>query len=103
MIISKMIKNDNIKENYTCDLSKIELPFEEGVVTVYYDGTLSEEEIEKLKKDKERLENSIKRRENLLNNPNYVAKAPKEIVLNEQESLNKEKQELDLIVKKLNV
>ena len=103
IMISKMIKNDNIKENYTCDLSKIELPFEEGVVTVYYDGTLSEEEIEKLKKDKERLENSIKRRENLLNNPNYVAKAPKEIVLNEQESLNKEKQELDLIVKKLNV
>ena len=102
IMISKMIKNDNIKENYTCDLSKIELPFEEGVVTVYYDGTLSEEEIEKLKKDKERLENSIKRRENLLNNPNYVAKAPKEIVLNEQESLNKEKQELDLIVKKLN-
>ena len=103
IMISKMIKNDNIKENYTCDLSKIELPFEDGVVTVYYDGTLSEEEIEKMKKDKERLENSIKRRENLLNNPNYVAKAPKEIVLNEQESLNKEKQELDLIVKKLNV
>ena len=100
-IIRKLIKNEKILENYQSDLSKIEIPFEDSIVTIYYDGTLSESEIEKLKKDALNLENSIKRRENLLNNENYVAKAPKEIVENEKISLEKEKKELEVILLKL--
>ena len=88
-IIRKLIKNEKILENYQSDLSKIEIPFEDSIVTIYYDGTLSESEIEKLKKDALNLTNSIKRRENLLNNENYVNKAPKEIVENEKKSLEK--------------
>ena len=100
-IISKLIKNDKILENYQSDLSKIEIPFDDSKVTIYYDGTLSESEIEKLKKDALNLTNSIKRRENLLNNENYVNKAPKEIVENEKNSLEKEKKELEVILLKL--
>ena len=54
-----------------------------------------------LKKDALNLTNSIKRRENLLNNENYVNKAPKEIVENEKKSLEKEKKELEVISLKL--
>ena len=100
-IISKLIKNDKILENYQSDLSKIEIPFDDSKVIIYYDGTLSESEIEKLKKDALNLTNSIKRRENLLNNENYVNKAPKEIVENEKNSLEKEKKELEVILLKL--
>ena len=100
-IIRKLIKNEKILENYQSDLSKIEIPFENSIVTIYYDGTLSESEIEKLKKDALNLTNSIKRRENLLNNENYVNKAPKEIVENEKKSLEKEKKELEVISLKL--
>lgn len=100
-IIRKLIKNEKILENYQSDLSKIEIPFEDSIVTIYYDGTLSESEIEKLKKDALNLTNSIKRRENLLNNENYVNKAPKEIVENEKKSLEKEKKELEIISLKL--
>ena len=100
-IIRKLIKNEKILENYQSDLSKIEIPFENSIVTIYYDGTLSESEIEKLKKEALNLTNSIKRRENLLNNGNYVNKAPKEIVENEKKSLEKEKKELEVISLKL--
>ena len=100
-IIRKLIKNEKILENYQSDLSKIEIPFENSIVTIYYDGTLSESEIEKLKKDALNLTNSIKRRENLLNNENYVNKAPKEIVESEKKSLEKEKKELEVISLKL--
>ena len=100
-IIRKLVKNEKILENYQSDLSKIEIPFEDSIVTIYYDGTLSESEIEKLKKDALNLTNSIKRRENLLNNENYVNKAPKEIVENEKKSLEKEKKELEVISLKL--
>ena len=100
-IIRKLIKNEKILENYQSDLSKIEIPFENSIVTIYYDGTLSESEIEKLKKDALNLTNSIKRRENLLNNENYVNKAPKEIVENEKKSLEKEEKELEVISLKL--
>ena len=51
--------------------------------------------------EKERLENSILRREKLLNNENYVNKAPKEIVETERKMLEKERQELDIIIQKL--
>ena len=100
-IIRKLIKNEKILENYQSDLSKIEIPSENSIVTIYYDGTLSESEIEKLKKEALNLTNSIKRRENLLNNENYVNKAPKEIVENEKKSLEKEKKELEVISLKL--
>ena len=79
----------------------IDISFNNNVVSIYYDGSLTEEEKEKLLKEKERLINSIKRRETLLSNPGYVNKAPENIVNKEKEDLQKEKNELELINLKL--
>ena len=99
--IKKILKNDNLLTEYNGDFVKIEISFQEDIVTICYDGTLTEEEKERLEKEKEKLEKSIKRRESLLANAGYVNKAPKEIVKSEEEALNKEKNELELVLKKL--
>ena len=71
-------------------------------LTLYYDGSSNKKaELEALTKEKTRLESSIARREKLLSNENYVSKAPKNIVDNERKSLEKEKEELELILQKL--
>ena len=59
-----------------------------------------EKEMENLIKEKEALEASIKRRNNLLANQNYVSKAPLAIVNKEREDLKKEKERLDIILNK---
>lgn len=59
-----------------------------------------EKEMENLIKEKEALEASIKRRNNLLANQNYVSKAPLAIVNKEREDLKKEKERLDIILSK---
>ena len=71
-------------------------------INIYYDGSLNKEkDLELILKEKERLENSIQRRTNLLSNQNYISKAPETIVKAEKEALLKEKQELEIILKKM--
>ena len=48
--------------------------------------------IESLEKEKERLENSIQRRQKLLSNENYVNKAPSAVVEKERADLSKEEE-----------
>ena len=81
------------------DLNKLEITVDNKVIELYYEG--NEEDIEKLLKEKERLENSIARREKLLSNENYVNKAPKNVVDLDRNNLEKEKQELEVILSKL--
>ena len=84
-------------------LDSITINFEDSLVYLYYDGSANKTmEIENLYKEKERLENSILRREKLLSNENYVNKAPKNVVNAERENLEKEKKELELILEKVN-
>jgi len=74
-------------KGYTYQLSSLTLFISmEGLVNV-------EEEIMKLEKEIERLNSEISRSENMLNNPNFIAKAPKEKIALEEEKLkdNKEK------------
>ena len=102
-LIKRMIKCENIVNNNSdSNLSKIEISFEDTVVGIYYDGSMSEEELNNLLREKERLISSINRRENLLNNENYVNKAPSNIVDNDRKMLEKEKNDLKLIEEKLN-
>ena len=99
-ILNKLLKNTEIK-NYEL-LDTLVFNFMGDNVTLYYDNSLNKTaEIESLYKDKERLEASITRREKLLSNENYVNKAPQNIVENERQTLEKEKQELELIIQKL--
>ncbi len=99
-ILNKLLKNKEL-ENYK-QLDTLTFNFQGEKVILYYDGTANKtEEIENLYKDKERLTNSIARREKLLSNENYVNKAPQNIVENEKQTLEKEKQELNIILQKL--
>ena len=101
ILISKILKNENILTSYEGVFTRIDISFNNDLVSIYYDGSLSLEEKERLLKEKERLINSIARREKLLANSGYINKAPKEIVENEKSSLIKEQKELAIIVDKL--
>ncbi len=100
-IISKMCKCDSIKDSYEGPYLNIDVSLNDEVVSIYYDGTLSDYEKELLNKEKESLIKSIERREKLLSNPGYVNNAPKNIVDKEKEDLKKEKNQLELIINKL--
>lgn len=105
-LISKMLKvdkNDILNDVNNDDLDSFEITFGDEIITLYYDGTSNkEQELENMKREKKRLEDSIARREKLLSNEGYVAKAPEHIVANERMSLDREKKELELILSKLN-
>ena len=104
-LISKILKVnlENIQEKVdNTNLSKEEINFDNSIISIYYDGSLNKEkEIKELEKEKDKLQNSINRRTNLLNNENYVNKAPKNLVENEKKTLEKEKKDLEIIIKKL--
>ena len=101
-ILTKLLKLENIESTYESDtLTKIDINVDGDIINIYYDGSLSEEEIENIKKEITRLENSIARREKLLSNENYTSKAPKEIVDNERNSLEQEKLEIKILKEKL--
>lgn len=98
-----MTKCENVSNKCQDDkLSRIDINFMDETLSIYYDGTMSEEEISNLIKEKERLMASINRRKNLLANENYVSKAPANIVENDRNNLQKEENELKLIEEKLN-
>ena len=106
VLIQKMLKiaDENMicENNYTSDLNSISLVVGDIEFTIFYDGSKNaEEQLEQLTKEKERLESSIARREKLLSNENYVSKAPANIVDQERKNLEKEKNELALIMQKL--
>ena len=103
-ILKKMLKLENIisKDKFdNNDLAFISFNIEKDVFKIYYEKNNSAEEIDKLEKEKIRLENSIERRKKLLSNENYVSKAPSNIVLNEKKSLEHEETELKILMEKL--
>lgn len=101
-IIKNMLKlnDDNfVEEQRKNSLNEIVI---DKNVSILYDGSENkEQEIENLNKEKERLENSIKRRETLLSNQNYISKAPQSIVEQERKNLLQEKENLEVILVKL--
>ena len=98
-ILIKMLK---LKDGDYKDLENEIVNFMGDEVKVYYDNLIDEtKEIEALYKEKDNLINSIERRKKLLANDNYVTKAPKNIVDNERKQLEKEENELKVILEKL--
>ena len=82
--------------------NKVVISLNEKTIEILYDNSENEEqEKEKLAIEKTTLENSISRREKLLSNENYVAKAPESIVNSEKEKLVEEKQRLEVVNKLL--
>ena len=102
ILVKNMLKlndKDNV-DGYSISKNIIKDDLE---ITIFYnDETNKEDERKKLEKEREKLENSINRREVLLGNYNYVNKAPSSVVENDRVLLSKEKKELDIILDKLN-
>ena len=101
-LILRMLKLTD-KKVETSELSgTVEVVLDKYKVTICYDDSASKgEEKALLEKEKESLENSIQRREKLLANENYVAKAPEKIVNQERESLAAEKEKLKVVSERL--
>lgn len=71
-------------------------------IDIIYDNSKNENELKKsLERERDNLLQSISRREKLLGNKNYIQKAPSNVVSKEQELLQKEKDQLELILTKL--
>jgi len=101
-IIIRMTKALDIVQKSDESLDKIDIPFETDKVTLLFDNSSNlVNEKEKLLKEKDRLENSIKHRKALLANQGYVNKAPKAIVEQEKDNLAKEEAALALINNKI--
>lgn len=104
-VIAKMLKinkDDILNTSNRDDLDSFEITFGDEIVTLYYDGKENKEkELENLKREKNRLEESISRRGKLLSNTGYVSNAPESVVESERKNLEQEKRELELIIDKL--
>ena len=98
-VLTKLLK---LKDLNGDNLSVENISFDGEVIELYYDNTINEAaEEDKLYGEKQKLEASINRREKLLANENYVNKAPEKIVSAERAQLEKETQELSVILEKL--
>lgn len=101
-LILKMLKlKDKIvtKSKYE---GTLEVSLDKYNLIIYYDNSKQkDEELINLTKEKETLTSSISRREKLLSNQNYLAKAPKNIVDGEKENLKIEKEKLNTIIERL--
>ena len=62
--------------------------------TIYYEKVLTEKDIAERNKEIEKLKSSIERRQKLLANENYVAKAPANLVSEERQKLKEEEEKL---------
>ena len=72
--------------------TKFNVKFKDIEAIIYYDKVITEEEQRLKEKQIEELKNSINKRTALLNNENFVSKAPENLVLNERKKLEEEKE-----------
>ena len=101
-IIIKMLKiTDNLIDE-ELNITNFDVKAGKYEAKIFFEKNITEEDLENLRKEQEKLISSIKRRENLLSNENYVSRAPETIVNKEREDLAKEKLQLEMINSKLN-
>ncbi len=98
-IIIKMLKlQDNITTE-TLDINSYEIKSGKFEATIYFEKTVTEEELKLKEKQINDLKASIERRKKLLANENYVAKAPEALVKKERDTLASEEEQLAILEK----
>ena len=101
-IAIKMLKLDDKIVSKSNKNTKILVSINDISAYICYDNKINKEEVlSELTKKKDSLEASIKRRNNLLSNENYVKKAPSNIVEKERLDLEKETTMLNNILKEI--
>lgn len=98
-LITKVLKLDEhiVKEDLAIPTYAIKSG--DWDATIYYEKVVTEEDLEAVKKEIEKLEASIERRKKLLANANYVAKAPQNLVEEERQKLKLEEEKLSSLKK----
>ncbi len=102
-IIIKMLKLQEVIVNSPLDIKSYVVKVGNLEASIYYEKVISEEELKLKEKQIEDLKASIARRNNLLSNENYVNKAPEALVSKERETLAMEEENLEILVKELNL
>ena len=101
----ELFKNQlKIKEEYLIDKAPIdytEINYKSTNLSISYFIKEVEIDIETLKEEIKELEQSISRRKHLLNNENYVKKAPKNIVDLDRNKLKEELEKLEMLKEKI--
>lgn len=101
-ILKSMLKIDNKYDINKKEAYKITYNSDLINVDIYFNKKEDLNLLSELNKEKEVLKSSINKRKALLNNENYITKAPKEIIEAEREKLISEKKRLQIIMSKLN-
>ena len=96
-LIIKMLKITSKITKDNLNLKEYKVVYQDYDMSIYFEGKLSKEEEDIQKKQIESLKQSIERRKKLLSNENYVNKAPKELVLKEQNTLKIEEEKLEIL------
>ncbi len=91
-LIKKMVKINNIVDSSNKQAYNVH--YKDYDVTIYHERVVTEEDKKAKEQEIATLMASIKKREGLLNNQNFVLKAPKELVEQEKEKLALEKEKL---------
>ena len=96
-IILKMLKINDSRIYSELDIKSYNVEVKGYKATIYYEKQESEEDLALKEKQINDLKASILRREKLLSNENYVAKAPANIVEQDRIKLKEEKEKLKLL------
>ncbi len=97
-IIIKMLKLQDHLVNDEQNITAFKVTTKNKEAIIYYEKEITEEDKLMIQKQIEELKLSINKRENLLNNENFVNKAPKELVQKEKDKLAEEKEELQKLM-----
>ena len=97
-LIIKILKLDDKITEEELNITKYHISNNIYTLDMYYEKIITEEEQKLKEKQIETLKANILRREKLLSNEGYLNKAPKELVLSEQEKLKQEKALLETLV-----
>lgn len=98
-LIIKILKLEDCIVTDKLNINSYDVVSKNIKATIYFEKQETEEDKQARLKEIESLENSIKRRENLLANQNYVSKAPANLVEKERETLKQEKEKLAILKK----
>ena len=99
LFVENLVINDS---NNSYEIKNLELELgQETEEMLSKTASNNKDELKQLEETKAKLENSILKRENLLSNENYTARAPKEVVDKDRELLIQEKSELENIIEKI--
>ena len=94
-----MLKLEDVITNDKLDIKSYEVKTNNINATIYYEKEETDEDRLLREKQINDLKASIERREKLLSNENYVAKAPLNIVEMDRKKLEEEKEKLDSLLK----